>query len=243
MARSKSDQIYVELIEKIASGSLKRGDRLPTQKELASEFDCSVAPVKQALARLSLEGVTTSSTAGTFVATAEPALAGNLLSTYALVQQAPESFGKDYEERITRAERVEVEGRPAEMLGLPDGELVIRRDRQRFVGATAITMSTAWIPWKLGRHLAHLLVPETAPGMEAIEEANDMKTARLEEWVKADSASVEQAEFFGVDEGSPIKVVDHLWIAEDETPMVYGSGVHRAGEWSRYWVEVDHGKL
>jgi DNA-binding GntR family transcriptional regulator len=203
----------------------------------------SRSPIWQALARLSLEGATTSSTAGTFVARANPGFSGNLLSTQALVNQEPESFGPDFEERILFAGRIEVEGRPAEMLGLEDGSLAIRRDRQRFANGQPLTMSSAWFPWTIGRHLADLLICETGPGQKALEEASGLVATRLEEWVKADTATPEQAAFFGIEEGSPVKVTDHLWVTDDGTVMVYGSGVHRMGEWSRYWVELTDGQL
>ncbi|MCP4966901.1 MAG: GntR family transcriptional regulator, partial [bacterium] len=161
MTTSKSEQVYRSIVDRIRSGDLNKGDKLPTQKELAEHFECSLAPVKQALARLSLEGVTTSSTAGTFIAEAPPAFSGNLLSTHALVQQDPTSFGSDFDERILFADRIEVEGRPAEMLGVEEGTLVIRRDRHRMANGEPITISSAWIPWKFGRHVADLLLLET----------------------------------------------------------------------------------
>jgi DNA-binding GntR family transcriptional regulator len=42
---------------RILSGELPPGTQLPTQREIAAEWHCSVQPVKAALLRLELEGL------------------------------------------------------------------------------------------------------------------------------------------------------------------------------------------
>jgi len=41
----------------IRAGELKPGDQLPTQNELAAQFECSIQPVKWALRELEIAGV------------------------------------------------------------------------------------------------------------------------------------------------------------------------------------------
>lgn len=53
----------------IAAGVLKPGEKLPSQRELAAEFHCSLQPVKAALVRLEVEGLISSRQGvGAFVA-------------------------------------------------------------------------------------------------------------------------------------------------------------------------------
>ncbi len=47
-----SDVIYQQIYEKIASGELKTGDRLPSERELADQFHRSRPSVREALRML-----------------------------------------------------------------------------------------------------------------------------------------------------------------------------------------------
>jgi DNA-binding GntR family transcriptional regulator len=49
-------RIYEDLHRKIESGELPAGTQLASQAKLAEEWHCSLAPVRQALMRLELEG-------------------------------------------------------------------------------------------------------------------------------------------------------------------------------------------
>jgi GntR family transcriptional repressor for pyruvate dehydrogenase complex len=63
------DRIYEQLLDKITRQDLRPGDRLPTEVQLTSEYTVSRTVVREALARLSAEGLVTSRRgAGTFVA-------------------------------------------------------------------------------------------------------------------------------------------------------------------------------
>lgn len=50
--RSLADQLYTELRERIRSGELSPGERLPTEKDFTEAFGVSRTTVREALARL-----------------------------------------------------------------------------------------------------------------------------------------------------------------------------------------------
>jgi GntR family transcriptional repressor for pyruvate dehydrogenase complex len=63
-----ADIIYGQLIRELASGLYSEGDRLPTEKDLSAKFDVSRPVVREALMRLSADGlVVARQGAGTFV--------------------------------------------------------------------------------------------------------------------------------------------------------------------------------
>jgi GntR family transcriptional regulator len=63
------EQIAADIRERIANGSLKPREQLPTKRELAEQWDCSIQPVTTALMRLEYEGlVIRRQGKGTFVA-------------------------------------------------------------------------------------------------------------------------------------------------------------------------------
>jgi GntR family transcriptional regulator len=51
-------RIVSDLRARIETGDLKPGDRLPTQRELEAQYECSSQPVKMALTLLSEMGLT-----------------------------------------------------------------------------------------------------------------------------------------------------------------------------------------
>ena len=48
-------RIYEDLRRRIELGELRAGTMLPTQRDLATQYHCSLQPVKRALQRLELE--------------------------------------------------------------------------------------------------------------------------------------------------------------------------------------------
>lgn len=49
-------QIVADLIEKINNGRYPAGSRLPSDRELADQYECSLTPVKAAMDELSIRG-------------------------------------------------------------------------------------------------------------------------------------------------------------------------------------------
>lgn len=56
MGEPLNKKIYNHLIKKIHSGYYKKGDKLPTEKEMMEIYDVSRAPIRQALSRLQTAG-------------------------------------------------------------------------------------------------------------------------------------------------------------------------------------------
>mgnify|MGYP001297240977 CR=1 FL=1 len=60
MTESLHEKIYNELLHKIKTHFYEEGDQLPTEAELALQYNASKAPVRQALDRLQQEGLDSS---------------------------------------------------------------------------------------------------------------------------------------------------------------------------------------
>lgn len=73
MTKNNSDRKYYQIIldwfqEQLATGALRKGDRLPSERELAQRLQVSRVPVREAMLILEHNGIITSSPKGTFVA-------------------------------------------------------------------------------------------------------------------------------------------------------------------------------
>ena len=70
-----SEEVSVELQQRVARGELKPGDRLPTEKALGEAFGVSRAVVREAIARLKADGlIETRQGSGAFVVEAPKAI-------------------------------------------------------------------------------------------------------------------------------------------------------------------------
>ena len=72
MAKNNSDRKYYQIIldwfqEQLATGALKKGDRLPSERELAQRLQVSRVPVREAMLILEHTGIIASSPKGSFV--------------------------------------------------------------------------------------------------------------------------------------------------------------------------------
>lgn len=53
---TKKQQILAAILAQIEDGTLRPGDPLPSHRELRAQFECSITPVRDALAELKLRG-------------------------------------------------------------------------------------------------------------------------------------------------------------------------------------------
>ncbi len=68
-----TDQIAEVLRERVVSGNLATGDRLPSEQQLAEAFEVSRTVIREAIARLRVEGlITTRQGIGAFVSSGQP---------------------------------------------------------------------------------------------------------------------------------------------------------------------------
>src|SRR3974390_3399201 len=73
-----SHQVYLHLVDALAHGAWKRGDQIPTERELATSFGCSLITIRRALDELAREGrLERTRGRGTFVT--EPPIARNIV--------------------------------------------------------------------------------------------------------------------------------------------------------------------
>jgi DNA-binding LacI/PurR family transcriptional regulator len=73
VSRTKHERIYRRFYEQIATGELKEGEQLPTEVEIAKEFDVSRPTATKALNRLQIEGfIVRRSGMGSFVRAPKP---------------------------------------------------------------------------------------------------------------------------------------------------------------------------
>jgi GntR family transcriptional regulator len=219
--------IYRDLDRQMSSGTLKPGDRLPSEGELADHYGVSRMTVRQAVGRLTDERrLIRRRGAGTFVADHH--------ATYRKVHALgpfSEDIGRGDSAVHTLVHLQQIADPPAEVgdrLGIKPRQKVIRLLRVRLVEGQPAAIQDSWIPYGLAPGLAE----EELLGGSLYRTLADRFGIRLtwaEQEVTAAAASVEQAELLQVAPGTPLIAI---------TRVTHSDGTGLA-EFARSWTRPE----
>lgn len=227
-------QIVAHFRAQIRDGELSDGDRLPTVREIAEEFDVAYTTVAKALRTLKSEGLVATSQHGTTVCFQET-------GTYtprdriSSVRRLGRIYPPSEYARIVSAEVVAAPADIADHMGVAEGDPVIRRERVTYHGDTPVTYSVSWMPGGLADEVPELLSTERIPGgtVGLVAERTgrqvdpDSDSYRECAW----SASALQADRLGIAEGDPVLWGQNTWPEADGTVLEFGEYYIPKGRW------------
>ena len=225
-----------QLRERIESGDLTTGDRLPTRAELATQLEVGASTVAEAIRRLREAGYVTTGPSGVYVAErgARTVAGGSERA------QRSVSHGKIYPDaeaaRIVSAEVIPAPEAAALGLGIEVGAPVIRRERVtlRTVPGSApvpVTWSISWIDGELADVAPELAQAQRIPGGTAGLIA--ARTGRVItsgcDRLLARAATEAEAAALGIEAGAPVMVGATTWSDADGTVIEWGEWVTPPG--------------
>ncbi|MEV4613152.1 GntR family transcriptional regulator [Kitasatospora sp. NPDC049258] len=208
--------------QRILSGELEPGTKLPSNKEICGQWNVAVAAVSRALQHLQVEGYLRTSPRGTYVAD-DPRVTASSRDRLARVQKRKSNLMDGETSRVTAAELVHPPLYVADLFDLEHGEQLVRREYVAGRGKTRTMFAVAWYPAHFAALCPDLL--NTSPGR------NDGITARVLEAtgrvitsarddMHARDASVREAAALGISPGSSILALVHRW-ADDQGIIEY----------------------
>jgi DNA-binding GntR family transcriptional regulator len=172
-------QITTYYTDQIARGELQPGAQLPTHREIAEEWGVALGSVTSAMNALASAQLVTTDRLGTYVADSR------------LIMSPPHRVRSRV--RKVTGERIEVMAAelidPPEyivpILGLTEGDQVIRREQVHYEGDVPVMLSVAWFPPGLSATVPELLgrLPIDIPGDAAklIQDRTQRVLTRVEE--------------------------------------------------------------
>ena len=194
-------QIEEQLADRIASGALREGERLPAERELADALRVSRMTVRQALASLAARGLVERGVGrGTFVRGAGRRLEHDLSRVAGFTEQA-EAQGLAAGAEILAAAEQPAPPHVAEALAIAPGAPVIRLERVRSGDGRAVTLEDSCLPAEP--------LPRTARarprrlGLPLMRDEYGLAPVEAVERLEAVSARAHEAEALGVPKGSP----------------------------------------
>jgi DNA-binding GntR family transcriptional regulator len=227
-------QVVATLKGRIVSGELKHGDRLPSVRDLATEYSISTATAQKVHRTLKAEGLAEARQgAATTVSTRR-----TLHRTAADRLEAVLTTGRIYTDGeyavITAADLAEPPEWVADLLNVEDGGRAVRRQRVTHnADDQPVSASTSWFTRELGDAVPALLVRERIVGgtPSAIEAATGRRAVASEEASTAAPASEEHAQALGVAPGDPVSLARNVYVDAEGEPLEVGESVAPAGRW------------
>ncbi|MFF4813005.1 GntR family transcriptional regulator [Kitasatospora sp. NPDC001309] len=203
--------------QRILSGELEPGSKLPSNKEISGRWNVAVATASRALQHLQVEGYLRTSPRGTFVAD-DPRVTASSRDRLARVQRVRSSLMEGETGRVTAAELVTLPLYVADLFDLEHGAQLVRREYITGRGKSRTLFAVSWYP----AHFA-ALVPDllnTAPGRNdgitaRVLEATGRTVTAARDDMHARAADQREAAGLAVAVGSPILALVHRWSDDD----------------------------
>ncbi|XTP38419.1 GntR family transcriptional regulator (plasmid) [Mycobacterium sp. TJFP1] len=219
-------QIRDRLAELIRSGVLQAGDRIPSERTLATNLGVSRATARSALDGLAEQQAVYrgSGRAGTMVA----ARISHDLNSFSGFTESARRSGFDVTTLLLYLETVLAEGACAETFGFSDGELVHRVKRLRLISGEPSTIEDSFFPESLFPDLlAHDLRGSLYETFTVYYGAAPTKSI---ERVTAVAAQAEPARILEVAQGSPLLRVERVASHDDGSPCEFSVDLHRTDQ-------------
>lgn len=213
-------QIQDHYRERIRSGEIAEGERLPSIAALAEEWGVAAATAAKAVSGLQVEGYVYSSTQGTFATLGKGAAAG---ADMAMRRGRAPRAGQRVEitEAGLRAAPIYV----AELLGLdPAAATVVRREFITYDGPQPGRLSVSWWPGPLAETVPRLATREPGDPLAWIREATGRTPTHGRDWFEGREADVREARALGIRPGDPVLASTYVW-SDAEGVIEYGEFV------------------
>jgi GntR family transcriptional regulator len=221
LIRTEGVPVYVQIREtlrgEITGGILKRGERLPSEHELASKFKVSRMTIRESIEDLVDEGLLyRRHGVGTFVAF--PHLQRDHTRLTSFFDKA-EDEGINVRVTLLSLEVIPATPKVAKALDLPLGSQVIRVKTLRYANDVPITVHDAHIPHKLFASIVNENLE--AQHLWTLFEKCGYKVKRAIQRLEAREASKEIAHLMKIIVGAPVLFKERTVYADDGTPVEF----------------------
>ncbi|MGL4340318.1 MAG: GntR family transcriptional regulator [Rhodoglobus sp.] len=220
MARMPKYQQLAEVIrERVRSGDLRPGDKLPSETTLAQDHRKSLPTVRQALATLKAEGLIESRQGiGTFVR-AETRLQRRSRNRYGAARTRTGLLNGKFRHEITAAGPAPLPPRIADMMGADADQTAIVRKRHLYDDNNLQEIGASYLPLDIAAN-TYLAEPTVVPKalFKCVEELTGRKYSHATDHWIARPATADEADSFDLPIGTYVLHVVH--IARDEQAAV-----------------------
>lgn len=220
--------------EKIENEELKPGDRLPSEREIAEEYGISRMTVRQGITELVRLGLLYRKQGkGTFVA--EPKIEQGMINLTSFTEDMTQR-GLVPGARVIDARCVQATKKIAGFLKLGVDKRVIRIERLRLANGEPMALEISHIPYQVGPSLVdEELNSQSLYGL--LEKRFGVRLASARQSVEPVLANEYEARLLGVEEGSPLLLIERITCTAAGEPVEYVKSVYR-GDKYKFYVDL-----
>lgn len=218
-------QLESILRDKITSGELRPGDRLPTEAQLSREYGVSRITVRQALAALVDDGlIERRQGAGTFVLQQTPLKGATPLTGFI---EDLIAMGVETSVRVLDVEVVESTAQEASKLGLAPGTPIFQIKRLRYYHNTPFSYVLIYLPEPIGRKLS---IEDLTKGslLKILEEKQHVQLGEAFQVISAALADGHIASLLETTIGAPLLSIERTVYTEKGDPIQYVKTYYRS---------------
>jgi GntR family transcriptional regulator, N-acetylglucosamine utilization regulator len=226
-------QVYLDLKSALDGGDWSPGDRLPTERELAARYGCSLITIRRALSELVREGrLERTRGRGTFVL--PPRIDVDFSGSLSFTQEM-ELQGLEPETRLIAARPEAARETVAEALGLELGAPTLFIERLRIGAGQPLLLEAVHLPAERFPGLLSLDL-EHGSLYDLLANRYDTEIARAREWLTPVLPPHRVAELLDLDRHHPALLIEGIAFDAEDQPVEYGRSYVR-GDRSRYAIE------
>ena len=227
-------QVVRQLRAQIASGELRDGDRLPSQREMMARWHISMQTASKVIGAMKTEGIAMPSVGrDTLVA---PGAAARIAAAAHGTSHIPAtSLPPAPGSRVTAASagKAAAPAPVAEILGIPSGRRALRRTETLGNGNKAASITGSWYPPAIADRAPRLAEDQPLPAgtLAYIAEVTGSRVARVDEDHAAGPAEENAAAALGIAPGSPVLLTHTRQYTADGKLIEYTETTTTAGHW------------
>ncbi|MFI0724011.1 GntR family transcriptional regulator [Streptomyces sp. NPDC021224] len=232
-AQPKYLQIAHYIRDQILRGDLRPGDEVPSERQLASDWDVSRPTAARSLEALRTQGlVEKRQGSGTYVRNLEVNRRAREL--YGRARQTGRIYTPGEYAVITSADWQEAPDYVADALQLRPAEGVVRRRRVTNDDSGPITLSTSWFTSDVARRAPKLLDAEriTEGTLLYVERETGRQGSYAEDRMCARIATESEVADLELPQGSPVLVAHHVVYDLQDHPLEFAEATYPPDRWA-----------
>jgi GntR family transcriptional regulator len=226
-------QVYLDLAASLDAGRWPAGDQLPTERDLAEHYGCSLITIRRALDELVREGrIERTRGRGTFVL--YPRLDRDIASRASFAEEMRQR-GLDPETRLVSARPESAPAAVASALALEPGSPTLYLERLRLASGEPYLLEQVHLP---AERFPGLLASDLEHGSlyESLSTRYATQVVRAREALEPVLLRAREARLLGQRRGAPALLIEGIAFDADGVPVEFGRTFVR-GDRSRYYVE------
>jgi GntR family transcriptional regulator len=218
-------QIQQNLLDQIHSGTLKAGDAVPSEQEIAERLGVSRMTARQALQSLRDIGVTyTERGRGTFVSASK--VEKNIRQVLSFTEEMA-ARGLHATSKLLSFATVKASEEIAMALHIAKGETLFKLQRIRLADRSPMGIECSYVPQCLCPDLLKLFDPATSL-YRMLSEFYGIRMTVADEVVEAELAGEPEARMLQIPKGSPVFVFTRISRVQSGHPVEYVKSTYRA---------------